>query len=157
MMTLTERESIEAAFERMTAAFRASEAAWLRIHASLLEIRTILEAKGTGRREKTTVGGELPAIDEDHRAVTYQGVTAIVSSVNGLQILNMLLVKPGWVVSRERLAAAIWREERIGESTIRAAIHRLRRNLEGGGLRIVAEAISTCQGGYRIVLGDRAE
>ncbi len=74
-------------------------------------------------------------LDEGKNALLWKGETVELSR-NEFRILRTLMERGGQVVSRERLMEALWETDSfVDENTLTVNINRLRRKLEGYGLK----------------------
>lgn len=102
-----------------------------------------LEARVKALLRRSLMGGERQqscgnlVYDLDTRRFTLAGELLVLTS-REQEVLEVMIARPGRVMSKEQLAAQVFGlDEEVSSDAIEIYIHRLRKKLEGGQVRIV--------------------
>ena len=105
-------------------------------------VRALLR-RSQGRAQPLLEHGQI-SLDPSTQQVSYKGVEIAMTPME-YQLLHQLMIRPGKVVTRERLSSTLYGwQDKVESNTLEVLIHNLRKKLS-------AELIRTVRGvGYRI-------
>ena len=94
----------------------------------------------------------FPYIDDATLSVRWHGLACSLGATIPLRLLDRLCRRPNCFVSHEDLLQDVWHGARKSQNTVRSTVRRLKRSLEGAGMKGLAQCIQ-CEGGsYGLVL-----